>query len=284
MREYDRTMTFTVAGSRILITGAAMGMGKLYAQRAVAEGAATVILWDINKTALTETTKELRSVAASNQNIVPMLVDIAERTAIEKAATKVREDHGGVDVIINNAGVVRGTFFWDHENERDTEFIMKINSLAPMFITHEFLSGMIDAERPARIVNIASAAGTLANPKMSVYASSKWALIGWSDSVRLELSQQHFDHVKVTTVCPSYIATGMFEGVKGPLMTPIMQPDYVVNRVWKAMIQGKPMLMLPWTVHLSKVLKGILPLRWFDAIAGKVFGVYNTMDHFTGRK
>ncbi|MEY2698551.1 MAG: hypothetical protein RL720_507 [Actinomycetota bacterium] len=277
-------MTFTVAGSRFLITGAAMGMGRLYAERAVAEGAETVILWDINKEALTETTKALRVHADNTQEIVPMLVDIAQRGAIEKAAAKVIADHGGVDVIINNAGVVRGTYFWEHENERDTEFIMKINSLAPMYITHEFLKGMIEGKRPSRIVNIASAAGTLSNPKMSVYASSKWALIGWSDSLRLELSQQGYDNVKVTTVCPSYISTGMFEGVKGPLMTPIMKPDYVVDRVWSAMRSGKAMLMLPWTVHLSKVLKGILPQRWFDAIAGNVFGVYNTMDKFTGRK
>ncbi|MDH6238677.1 SDR family NAD(P)-dependent oxidoreductase [Aurantimicrobium minutum] len=277
-------MTFNVAGSRILITGAAMGMGRLYAERAVAEGAETVILWDINKEALAETTKALRVRADNRQEIVPMLVDIGERTAIEKASANVIANHGGVDVIINNAGVVRGTYFWEHENERDTEFIMKINALAPMFITHEFLTGMMEGKRPSRIVNIASAAGTLSNPKMSVYASSKWALIGWSDSVRLELKQQHIDNVKVTTVCPSYIATGMFEGVKGPLMTPIMQPDYVVNKVWKAMLAGKPMLMLPWTVHLSKVLKGILPQRWFDAIADNIFGVYNTMDKFTGRK
>ncbi len=277
-------MTFTVAGTRILITGAAMGMGRLYAERAVAEGAETVILWDINKEALSETTKALRVHADNSQEIVPMLVDIGQRTAIEKAAAEVIKNHGGVDIIINNAGVVRGTYFWEHENERDTEFIMRINALAPMFITHEFLKGMIDGKRPSRIVNIASAAGTLSNPKMSVYASSKWALIGWSDSVRLELKQQGFDNVKVTTVCPSYISTGMFEGVKGPLMTPLMQPDYVVNRVWHSMRAGKPMLMLPWTVHLSKVLKGILPQSWFDAIAGNIFGVYNTMDKFTGRK
>jgi short-subunit dehydrogenase len=277
-------MTFTVAGTRILITGAAMGMGRLYAERAVAEGAETVILWDINKAALSETTKALRVHADNSQEIVPMLVDIGQRTAIEKAAADVIKNHGGVDIIINNAGVVRGTYFWEHENERDTEFIMKINALAPMFITHEFLKGMIDGKRPSRIVNIASAAGMLSNPKMSVYASSKWALIGWSDSVRLELKQQGYDNVKVTTVCPSYISTGMFEGVKGPLMTPLMQPDYVVNRVWHSMRAGKPMLMLPWTVHLSKVLKGILPQSWFDAIAGNIFGVYNTMDKFTGRK
>ncbi|MEG1392571.1 MAG: SDR family NAD(P)-dependent oxidoreductase, partial [Aurantimicrobium sp.] len=144
-------MTFTVAGTRILITGAAMGMGRLYAERAVAEGAETVILWDINKEALSDTTKALRVHADNTQEIVPMLVDIGQRTAIEKAAANVMENHGGVDIIINNAGVVRGTYFWEHENERDTEFIMKINALAPMFITHEFLNGMISGKRPSRI-------------------------------------------------------------------------------------------------------------------------------------
>lgn len=260
-----------------------MGMGRLYAERAIAEGATTVILWDINAQALEETAEQLRVHATESQDVVPMVVDIADRVAIEKAAKTVIAEHGGMDILINNAGVVRGTYFWEHDNERDTEFIMKVNSLAPMFITHEFLSGMITSSRQARIVNIASAAGTLANPKMSVYASSKWALIGWSDSLRLELIQQGHKHVMVTTVCPSYIATGMFEGVRGPLMTPIMDPMYVVNRVWKAMVKGKATLMLPWTVHLSKVLKGVLPQKAFDVIADKVFGVYNTMDKFTGR-
>lgn len=276
-------MTFTVAGTRVLITGGAMGMGRLYAERALAEGALTVILWDINSAALEQTAAELRVHADNSQQIVPMTVDIADRAAIEEAAARVRADHGGIDVLFNNAGVVRGAYFWEHENKRDTEFIMKVNSLAPMFIAREFLPGMIAEDRPARIINIASAAGTLANPKMSVYASSKWALIGWSDSLRLELDQQGYGHIKVTTVCPSYISTGMFEGVKGPLMTPIMEPIYVVNRVWKAMVKGKGVLMLPWTVHLSKVLKGILPQRAFDVIADRVFGVYNTMDKFTGR-
>lgn len=276
-------MNFIVAGSRILITGAAMGMGKLYAQHAVSEGAAAVILWDINKDALATTAAELRSEAGPNTTIEPMVVDISERSSIERAAKKTILTHGGVDVIINNAGIVRGTYFWEHANETDTELTMNINALAPMYITGAFLPGMIERKTPARIVNIASAAGFIGNPKMSVYASSKWALIGWGESVRLELVQQGFGHVKVTTVCPTYISTGMFDGVKGPLFTPIMKPEYVVGKAWAAMKKGKPMLMMPWTVHLSKFLKGVLPGSWFDAIAGKIFGVYNTMDHFTGR-
>ena len=276
-------MSFAVAGSRFLITGAAMGMGRLYAERAVAEGASVVVLWDVNTKALDQTARELAKIAPAGVVVDGMVVDLSKREAIEKAAARVIASHGGVDVLINNAGIVRGGVFWQHDNAAHTEATMMVNTVAPMVATHEFLPGMMTSGRECRIVNIASAAGLIANPKMSVYAASKWALIGWGDSVRLELAREGHKNVKLTTVMPSYISTGMFDGARGPLMTPLMKPDYVVGRVWKAMHSGKPMLMLPWTVHLSKFLKGVLPQRAFDVIADKVFHVYSSMDNFRGR-
>ena len=276
-------MSFAVAGSRFLITGAAMGMGRLYAERAVAEGASVVVLWDVNTKALDQTARELAKIAPAGVVVDGMVVDLSKREAIEKAAARVIASHGGVDVLINNAGIVRGGVFWQHDNAAHTEATMMVNTVAPMVATHEFLPGMMTSGRECRIVNIASAAGLIANPKMSVYAASKWALIGWGDSVRLELAREGHKNVKLTTVMPSYISTGMFDGARGPLMTPLMKPDYVVERVWKAMHSGKPMLMLPWTVHLSKFLKGVLPQRAFDVIADKVFHVYSSMDNFRGR-
>ena len=277
-------MKLSVEKSRFVITGAASGMGLLYARRAVAEGAAVVVLWDVDKAGLATATSELTKVARPTTQVVADTVDLSSRVAIEKAAATVIKKFGGTDVLINNAGVVRGAFFWDHDNAKHTELTMQVNALAPMFATHEFLPGMMASSTPSRIVNIASAAGMLSNPKMSVYASSKWALIGWSDSLRLELKREGYPQVAVTTVAPSYISTGMFEGVRGPLMTPIMKPEYAVDRVWKAMISGKSFLMLPWSVHLSKFLKGVLPQRAFDWIAANVFHVYDSMEHFTGRK
>jgi short-subunit dehydrogenase len=276
-------MTFAVAGSRFLITGAAMGMGRLYAERAVAEGASVVVLWDVNKKALDQTARELAAIAPAGVAVDGMVVDLSKREAIEKAAARVIASYGGVDVLINNAGIVRGGVFWEHENAAHTEATMMVNTVAPMVATHEFLPGMMASGRECRIVNIASAAGLISNPKMSVYAASKWALIGWGDSVRLELTREGHKNVKLTTVMPSYISTGMFDGARGPLMTPLMKPDYVVGRVWKAMHSGKPTLMLPWTVHLSKFLKGVLPQRAFDVVADKVFHVYSSMDNFRGR-
>jgi short-subunit dehydrogenase len=277
-------MTRTVAGARVLITGAAMGMGRLYAERAVAEGATAVILWDKDAAALASTAAELTEKAASHTRVAPYVLDIADLGAIAQTAQRVRMEVGDPDIVINNAGIVRGKYFWEHDNGDDTRPTMQINALAPMYITREFLPAMIaNAYREARIVNIASAAGTLSNPRMSVYAASKAALIGWSDSLRLELVQQDHGNVKVTTVCPSYISTGMFAGARGPLLTPIMTPEYVVGRVWKAMLAGSPMLMLPWSVGLSKALRGILPLPVWDAVAGSAFGVYKSMEKFTGR-
>ena len=277
-------MSRTVSGAHVLITGAAMGMGRLYAERAVAEGAKSVILWDRDAAALASTASALSERAAEGTQIAPYVVDIADLGAIAQTAQRVRTEVGDPDIVINNAGIVRGSYFWEHDNGDDTRQTMQINALAPMYITREFLPAMMaNSSRESRIVNIASAAGMLSNPKMSVYAASKAALIGWSDSLRLELAQQDFGNVKVTTVSPSYISTGMFEGARGPLLTPLMTPEYVVDRVWKAMLAGKPMLTMPWTVGLSQVLKGVLPLPVWDAVAGRVFGVYGSMDKWVGR-
>jgi len=271
----------TVAGKKLLITGAAMGMGKIYAELAVQEGAAAVVLWDINEPALNATAAELK---AKGGKVYTYTVDVSKLEAITDAAAKVKQDVGSIDILFNNAGVVRGKYFWDHDNVRDTWFTMSINALAPMYIAREFIQAMLaNTGGESRIINVASAAGTVSNPRMSVYCASKWSAIGWSDSLRLELEQAGHAHVKVTTVCPSYISTGMFEGAKGPLLTPLMTPEYVVERVWKAMKKGKPMLMMPWTVKLGAICKGLLPLRLWDWVADHIFGIYKTMEEFKGR-
>jgi short-subunit dehydrogenase len=269
-----------VAGKKILVTGAAMGMGKIYARLAVQEGAAAVALWDINAAELDKTAAELR---AAGGHVHTQVVDVARLEAITEAARVLRETVGDPDVVFNNAGVIRGKYFWEHDPLKDIAFTMNINAMAPMYIAREFLPAMIARRgHEQRLVNIASAAGLISNPKMSVYCASKWSCTGWSDSVRLELEQAGHGHVRVTTVNPTYISTGMFEGAKTMLFTPIMTPEYVTTRVWKAMKAGRARLVLPWTVYFSSALRGLLPVRVFDWIARHIFGVYNTMDDFKG--
>lgn len=269
-----------ISGSTVLITGAARGMGELYARQAAARGASALVLWDVDKQGAEALAEELRSSATRVQVVSE---DLSSLTGVRRGAELIRSQTGVPHVIINNAGIVRGAPFWDHDQERDVSTTININALAPMWLTREFINDMIaDASREYRILNIASAAGTLANPGMSVYASSKWALIGWSDSLRLELVKHGHDHVKVTTFCPSYVFTGMFEGARGPLLTPIMTPKYAAKAAWNGMVRGTPIVAKPWTVKLAMALRGVLPTALWDYVADNVFHVYSSMDKFTG--
>jgi hypothetical protein len=74
-----------------------------------------------------------------------------------------------------------------------------------------------------------------------------------------------------------------FEGARGPLLTPLMTPEDAVGRAWRAAQAGQAQLMAPAAARLGKVLRGILPVRAWDFVGGKVLGIYSTMDKFTGR-
>ncbi|MEG8180953.1 SDR family NAD(P)-dependent oxidoreductase [Nocardia terpenica] len=270
-----------VAGTKVLITGAAMGLGKAFAERAVRERAADVVLWDVNEEALNKTAAELTALGGSR--IHRYAVDVSDREAIAAAAESVRAAVGVIDVLINNAGIVRGNgYFWETRDRADIYKTMAINSLAPMYITLEFLPAMVAHRSPARILTVASSAGLVSNPRMSVYAASKWAALGWSDSVRLELEQSGNGHVKMTTFCPTYINTGMFAGAKGFLFTPIIEQDHAVDTAWSEMKKGSPLVVMPWTSRLNRAISGLLPLKVRDLYLNAV-GVYHSMDEFTGR-
>jgi len=269
----------SVADKIVLVTGAAMGLGKLFAQTAVQEKAAAVVLWDVNESALKDTAAELE---AEGGNVHTYVVDVSSSAAVAKAASLVRKEVGDVQILVNNAGIVRGNgYFWENA-VRDVEQTMLINSLAPMFVAREFLPAMVDSGEECRVVNLASSAGLNAVPRLAVYAGSKWAAVGWSDSVRLELEQAGHKHVRITTVCPTYINTGMFDGAKGIFLTPMLKQEEVVQGAWHEMLKGGPFVIIPWTSRLNKVLSGVLPVRARDAWLRRV-GVYNSMAEFTGR-
>lgn len=273
----------SVKGKRVLVTGGAMGMGKLFAGRAVDEGAAAVVLWDVNEAALNATLDELAQRAKRGTTVSGWVVNVADADEVASTADAVRKETGTIDVVVNNAGIVRGNhYFWEADPQGDTKRTIDVNTLAPMYVAHEFLPAMVAGKGECRLLNLASAAGLTPNPRMAVYAASKWAVIGWSDSVRLELKQAGVGHVKVTTVCPYYVRTGMFEGAKSAPLLPILDPADVVNESWSAMLAGRPFVVLPRTVMLSEMLKGVIPIGARDFIADRIIGVYRTMEDFTG--
>ena len=116
---------------------------------------------------------------------------------------------------------------------------------------------------------------------MSIYAASKWAVIGWSDSLRVEL-QEAKSNVHVTTIAPYYINTGMFDGVRSRII-PILKPEWVAKKILNAIEKNKKISSWPLGYHLIRTLQALLPLRALDLLC-KVLGIYNALDHFKGRK
>ncbi|OQW91159.1 MAG: hypothetical protein BWK79_17635 [Beggiatoa sp. IS2] len=266
----------TVAGKTILITGGAMGIGKMLARKSIEEHG-RVILWDINEKSLRDTAEELR---ADGGEVYAYLVDVSDLNSIETTARRVLKEIGTIDILFNNAGIVIGNEFVKHTAEQ-IEKTIRINTLGVMHIARLFLPGMI-AKGEGRLINIASAAGYVGNPSMSVYAGSKWAVLGWSDSVRLEMKKMGYRNVHVTTVTPSYIDTGMFAGVKAPFLTPILKPEAIAHAIWRGMLRGNAFVRAPLIVNLLPILRKILPTWLFDFVVGDIFGVYRSMDTFKG--
>ncbi len=258
----------------ILITGGASGIGKIMG-RIFLEKGSNLIIWDINEEKINTTIAELSKVGS----VSGYTVNIAQLEEVKTAYNEVIRNHQFIDVIINNAGIIVGKYFHEH-SEKEIQQTMEINANAPMYITHLFLQDMIK-RNTGYICNIASSAGLISNPKMSVYAASKWSLLGWSDSLRLEMKKLN-KSIGVTTVTPYYINTGMFDGVKS--IIPILKPEKVAKKVIRSIEKRKPIASMPWSIHFVRFFQGIFPIWFFDWFVGKTLGIYKGMDEFKGGK
>ena len=261
----------------VLITGGCSGIGKIMTRKSLERSCSKLVIWDINEEALTKTKEEFSKIGGE---IFTYKIDISNLDEIKINAEKVRAEVGSVDILINNAGIVVGKYFHEHTHEQ-IQKSMLINANAVMHITLEFLPGMI-LKNSGAVCNIASSAGLISNPKMSVYASSKWAVIGWGESLRLEMVQLG-KNISVTTIMPFFINTRMFDGVKSKLL-PILEPEKTSEKIIRAIEKETKMLAMPLPYWFIRLSQGLLPIPVFDWVMENVFGIYDTMKEFTGRK
>ncbi len=262
-------------GKLVLVTGAARGLGKNLAVRLAREGARLVVT-DLREEDLGGVTDEIRSAAGV---AFAYGLDVTDGASILATRGRIHDDLGRIDVLVNNAGVVFGGPFLDVPLEKHM-LTYKVNTLGVVAMTHAFLPDLI-ARSEGHLVNIASASGLMGLAYGATYASSKWSVIGFSDSIRLELSELRYPHVKVTTVCPSYISTGMFSGVKTPLLAPMLTTDALVEKITRAILEDRTMVLEPPIVKVLPVMKGILPARVFDFLADRL-GVSSSMKQWQG--
>jgi len=265
-----------IAGSISLITGGGSGLGRLVARKLAARGS-TIVLWDLSQAALDAVVAQIRDAGGQAHGYI---CDVSDRQQVAAVAERVRAEVGAVDILVNNAGVVSGQSILDLTAEK-IERTFNVNVLGLFWVTKAFLPEMVERNR-GHIVSIASASGLIGVAKLGDYAASKWAVVGFDESLRVELKRTA-PAVMTTVVCPFYINTGMFRGVKSrfPALLPILEEEYVAERLVAAVAGNRRRLILPRLVFLVPAMR-ILPVAWFDAIAD-FLGVNVSMEEFVGR-
>lgn len=265
-------------GSTVLITGAGAGLGRLMALEAARRGARHLVLWDLQEGALDEVLAEVRRLGAAASGHV---CDVGDRAAVERTATEVLQRVDKVDVVINNAGVVSGRPLLELRDEQ-IERTFRVNVLALYWVTRPFLAGMVQ-RNSGHVVTLASAAGLVGVARQTDYSASKHAAVGFDESLRVELAGSS-PGVRTTVVCPYYVDTGMFEGVRTrvPWLLPILRPEPVARKIIDAVEKDRAMLVMPPIVRLLPALR-ILPPRVFDRVMD-LFGINHSMDRFTGHQ
>lgn len=195
-------------------------------------------------------------------------------------AEKVRRDVGKVDILMNNAGIVSGKVFLDCTDE-DLRRTIEVNILAHFWTVKAFLPDMIKTNS-GHIVTISSAGGIVGSAKLVDYSTSKFAAFGFDEALRAELKKQRLN-IRTTVVCPFFINTGMFAGVKTrfPFLLSILDEDDVAERIVRAVARGKERVILPPFVHTTWPLR-LVPVKVFDWVV-TLLGVNNAMDAFRGR-
>jgi all-trans-retinol dehydrogenase (NAD+) len=264
-----------LSGKKVLITGGARGVGLEIALEFARRGAHIVIA-DRDERELPEARA---AVEVLNVPVRAWPVDVTDPPSIVALRERVLAEVGPLDVLVNNAGVVFGGPFADVPLAQHLK-TYEVNTLGVVAMTHAFLPDLVS--RPeAHLVNMASASGFIGLPYGATYASSKWAVIGFSESIRSELALIGQDHVRVTIVCPSYIGTGMFEGVTPPKTTHVLEPDFVAARVVEAVEHDTLYVLEPWLVKLTPLLRDLLPTRLYDML-GSALGATTGMTGWIG--
>ncbi len=183
-----------------LVTGAAGGIGRGIAL-ALARRGARLVLTDIEAAGLEETARQVEALDARASH---HLLDVADRAAVAAFPAVVAREHGGLDVLVNNAGVALGGAF-EQVSEADFDWLFAINFFGVVRMTRAFLP-LLRRSAEARLVNVSSVYGLVAPAGQSAYAASKFAVRGFSEALRRELRGSC---VGVTVVHPGGVATAI---------------------------------------------------------------------------
>jgi len=242
-------------GLTALVTGASSGIGRLLALRLAREGARVALV--ARRADLLE--QLAAEIATAGGEALALPCDVSDRAQVFAAAQRALERFGAVDLLVNNAGYGHHRRFLDWDVE-DMERIMRVNYLGTLYWTKALLPQMVERKR-GWMVFMASLAGRVGVPEESAYVASKFALVGLSEALSIELED---DGVHVLTVCPAIVRTEFFDDEALARMPPVsrrnmLAPEVLVDAVIAALAQGKHQITVPGRFAMAYLVKAVAP-------------------------
>jgi len=267
-----------ISGQTVVITGGGSGLGRRVALK-LSELGCTIVIWDINEEGINKVVKEIKDQKKNAWGYKCNVMSLAEVTEV---GNMVQSEVGKVDILINNAGIVSGKFLLDLSEEHINR-TFNVNTISHFWTIKQFLPDMLKTNL-GHIVTIASAAGITGTTGLVDYCASKFGAFGTNESLRLELRKKKATGVDTLVVCPYFINTGMFDGVKTriPFLLPILEEEYVANIIVDAIVHRDKILITPWIVNIAFLGRFLFPVSVCDFIMD-ILGVTDTMNDFKGR-
>lgn len=208
----------------VLLTGAGGGIGSAIAEKLTLAGAKIILFGGNNLSKLELTAQKIKDVGGE---CVIKAGNLTSDTFIEKAVDEVAKETGGIDVLINNAGMALNSTF-EQTNAQIFDKIMNINVRAPYLLTQKVLPYLLKSDR-ASIINIASVVSHAGYANQSAYVASKHALLGFTKSLAAEVYEKG---VRVHAISPGGVYTDMVK-ISRPDLTPdgMIMPNEIAEIV-----------------------------------------------------
>lgn len=196
-------------GARALVTGGASGIGRGLATSLLEDGAAAVVLADIEQGALDEAVAALSALGLGQ--VVGLVCDVTDPDSVDAVAAAAWDRLGGLEVVCLNAGVFAGGYSWETTLD-DWDWVLGVNLRGVIHGVRSFVPRLIAADQPAHVLITASIAGIVSAPASAVYCTSKFAAVGLAESLQHDLGLAGASHVAVSVICPGMVATNIDHG------------------------------------------------------------------------
>jgi short-subunit dehydrogenase len=248
-----------IRGKWALVTGAASGIGRAIAIRLAREGA-HLFLVDIDEHNLANVVEEVRDAGV---DAFGRRCDVADTGDVSAAVAEVLSRCGGVDILVNNAGI---TYYGRTERmtAENWDRLLRVNLQSHIQFTRELLPSLL-ARREAHVLNVCSILGLIGMPKVTAYCTTKFAMVGFSESLRNEFGRQGLG---VTALCPGFVTTNLFtnapleksaEEHKLPPRAICTTPERVAKAAVKAIYRNRRLVVMEPFARLMHATKRFAP-------------------------